>query len=293
MTDATGSAEVLDSPLAVICGGGSLPFAVADAAIQKGRRVVLIALRGFADAERIARYPHHWVAVGQAGRLFRLLKSEGCRDLVFIGNLVRPTIGQLRLDLMGLGLILRFAGMFRGGDSHIFRSVTAMVEERGFRVIGAHEIAPDILVPQGALGGRQPGAGDRSDIARGLEFLHATGPFDVGQAVVVAENRIVCVEAAEGTDEMLARLADLRKSGGVRFAEGTGVLVKAPKPGQDRRIDLPTIGPKTIASVRAAGLNGIAVIAGSAIIAEPEQVVELADRAKLFVVGVRDEGAPR
>jgi UDP-2,3-diacylglucosamine hydrolase len=293
MTDAIRGAVVLESPLAVICGGGSLPFAVADAAIRNGRRVVLIGLRGFAEAERIACYPHHWLAVGQAGRLFRLLESEGCHDLVFIGNLVRPTISQLRLDLAGLRLMLRFAGMFRGGDSHIFRSVIAMVEERGVRVIGAHEIAPHILVPEGALGSRQPGAGDRSDIARGLEFLRVTGPFDVGQAVVIAENRIVCVEAAEGTDHMLARLADLRRSGGVRFASGTGVLVKAPKPGQDRRIDLPSIGPKTIESARAAGLNGIAVIADSTIVAEAEQVAELAERAKLFVVGVREEGAQR
>jgi DUF1009 family protein len=293
MTEAVRSAAAGDPPLAVICGGGSLPFAVADAAIGKGRRVLLVGLRGFADAARIAKYPHDWVAIGQAGRLFQVLEREGCRDLVFIGNLVRPNIRQLRLDLAGLGLLYRFGDMFRGGDGHILRRVVAMVEERGFRVIGAHEITPDILVPEGPLGSRRPGNGDLADIARGLEYLHATGPYDVGQAVVVAQNRIVAVEAAEGTDEMLARLAELHARGVVRYAAGTGVLVKAPKPGQDRRIDLPSVGPKTIEGAAAAKLNGIAVVAGSSIVAEPEEMPRLADRAGLFVVGVRDEAAPR
>jgi lipid-A-disaccharide synthase len=289
MTDAAPNAGSAQSPLAVVCGGGSLPFAVADAAIKDGRRVVLIGLRGFADAARIAQYPHHWVTIGQAGRFFRLLNQDGCRELVFIGNLVRPTIGQLRLDVVAIGLLLRFAGMFRGGDSHILRHVIAMVEERGLRVIGAHEIAPHILVPEGSLGSRRPGVQDQSDIARGLDFLRATGPFDVGQAVVVAQNRIVCVEAAEGTDHMLARLADLRRSGEVQFPSGTGVLVKGPKPGQDRRIDLPSIGPRTIENARQAGLGGIAVVADSAIMAEPQKLAESADRANVFVVGVCDK----
>jgi len=292
MSEATPSAQSGAGPLAIICGGGSLPFAVADAAIQDGRSVVLIGLRGFADADRITRYPHRWVALAQFGHLFRLLKSENCRELVFIGSLVRPTFSQLRLDLGTLRLLPRIARLFRGGDSHILNGVIAVVEEQGVHVLGAHEIAPDILVPDGPLGRREPDGKDRSDIAYGLQFLRAIGPFDVGQGVVVADNRIVCVEAAEGTDHMLARLAGVRHSGDVRFAAGTGVLVKAPKPGQDRRIDLPSIGPKTIENARAAGLNGIAVVAGSAVIAEPKEVMEAADRAKLFVVGVRDE-APR
>jgi UDP-2,3-diacylglucosamine hydrolase len=292
MSEATPSAQSGAGPLAIICGGGSLPFAVADAAIRDGRSVVLIGLRGFADADRITRYPHRWVALAQFGRLFRLLKSENCRELVFIGSLVRPTFSQLRLDLGTLRLLPRIARLFRGGDSHILDGVIAIVEEQGVQVIGAHEVAPAILVPEGPLGRREPDGKDRSDIAYGLQFLRAIGPFDVGQAVVVADNRIVCVEAAEGTDHMLARLAGVRRSGDVRFAAGTGVLVKAPKPGQDRRIDLPSIGPKTIENARAAGLNGIAVVANSAVIAEPKEVWEAADRANLFVVGVRDE-APR
>jgi DUF1009 family protein len=283
----------ISAPIAIVSGGGTLPFATADAAMQKGRRAVLLALRGSADPARVPDYPHHWIAVGQIGRMCKLARQEGCRDMVFIGGLVRPTLGQLRFDFETLLLLPRLARIFRGGDGHFFHGIVSIFEERGFNVLGAHEVAPRILVPEGALGRCKPSTTDLTDITRGLEFLHATGPFDVGQAVVIAQNRILGVEAAEGTDHMLARFADVRRSGRIRIPAGTGVLVKAPKQGQDRRIDLPSIGPKTIESAINAGLNGIAVVAGSAIVAEPERIAEMADRANLFVVGVRDEAAAK
>jgi DUF1009 family protein len=142
-------------------------------------------------------------------------------------------------------------------------------------------------VPEGELASRQPTARDQSDIARALELLAATGRFDIGQAAVVADGRVLAIEAAEGTDHMLSRIADLRRSG--RVHEGVGVLVKAPKPQQDQRMDLPAIGPSTIEGVARAGLAGLAVVAGAAIIAEPERVMRLADAAGVFVVGVRDQ----
>ena len=137
------------------------------------------------------------------------------------------------------------------------------------------------------MGSRQPSEIDRLDIQRGLALLHATGPFDVGQAAVVSDNRVLAIEAAEGTDQMLERLAELR---GKRPASGPGkargVLVKAPKPAQDRRIDLPSIGPRTVEGVARAGLAGIAVVAGSTIVAEPDRIAAVADNADVFVVGV-------
>ena len=161
----------------------------------------------------------------------------------------------------------------------------------GFALIGAHEVAPEILVGAGAIGGIEPSEGDRGDIARGVKLLQATGPFDVGQAVVVADNRVLAIEAAEGTDHMLQQLAALRGDGAVRWPARTGVLVKAPKPGQDRRIDLPSLGPRTVEKARAAGLAGIAVAAGETVIAEPQAVAEAADRAGLFVIGTRSGGS--
>jgi DUF1009 family protein len=116
--------------------------------------------------------------------------------------------------------------------------------------------------------------------------LQASGAFDIGQAAVVAGKRILAVEAAEGTDQMLARVAELRANGRIDIAAGAGVLVKAPKPGQDQRFDLPSIGPQTVTGVARAGLAGIAVVSAKTVIADAESVVREADRAGLFVVGV-------
>jgi DUF1009 family protein len=184
----------------------------------------------------------------------------------------------------------RIIAMFRGGDDHLLSAIGRILEDNGFRLLGAHEVAPEILMPQGAIGRREPSARDRADIARGVEVLSAIGPFDVGQAVVVADNHVLAVEAAEGTDHMLARIADLRSQGRVRSPAGTGVLVKVPKPAQDRRFDLPTIGPQTVAGAARAGLAGIAVMAGSAVIAEAAQVAAAADAADIFVAGIAPDG---
>jgi lipid-A-disaccharide synthase len=286
MTDAPVNGE---SPLAIVCCGGSIPFAVADTVQRRGRRVVLFACRGWADPKEVARFPHHWIAVAQLGRFRRLARQAGCRDVVFIGTLVRPSLTQLRLDWGTIQALPRIVRAYRGGDDHLLSGVAGIFEWMGFRVVGAQDVAPEILVRVGLLARREPTARDRSDIARGLSLLAATGPFDIGQAAVVADNRVLAIEAAEGTDQMLTRIAELRRNGRIRLHEGAGVLVKAPKPQQDQRIDLPAIGPSTIEGLARAGLAGLAVVAGAAVIAEPEKVIRLADAANVFVVGVDDE----
>jgi DUF1009 family protein len=283
------AATAEESPLAIICGAGNLPFTVADAAGRRGRRAVLFALRGWADPRRVADYRHHWIALGQFGRLCRLARREACRDVVFVGSLVRPPIWRLRLDLPTLRLLPRMLRIYRGGDNHLLSGIAAIFEEHGFRVIGAQDVAPEILMPEGALGCAGPGERDLADIDKGLALLAATSPFDVGQGVVVANGHVLMIEAAEGTDLMLARIAELRRAGRIVSALGQGVLVKAAKRGQDRRMDLPSIGPHTVESAARAGLAGIAVVAGSAVVADPDRIATAADRERVFVVGVRDE----
>ena len=293
MSEAAVAPPADDGPLAIICGGGSLPFAVADAVARRGRRVVLFAIRGWADAQRVEAYPHHWAAFGQFGWFCRVARREGCRDVVLIGSVVRPALWQIRPDFKTVRLLPRLFGLFRGGDNHLLKGVAAIFEEHGFRLVGAHHVAPEILMPAGLLGRERPDDRDRADIARGLSLLDTISPFDVGQAVVVADLRVLAVEAAEGTDRMLARIAELRHSGRIAAASGRGVLVKAAKRGQDRRVDLPSIGPRTIEGAARAGLAGIAVVAGSTIVAEPERLGAAADRERLFVLGLRDETAER
>jgi DUF1009 family protein len=252
--------------------------------------VVLFALRGWADPARVVEFPHHWIALGQFGRFIRLARSEGCRDLVWIGSLVRPAITQIRFDVTTLRLLPRLIGAFRGGDNHLLSSLGRIFEEHGFRLLGAHEVAQDLLLPAGVMTLVQPSDRDRADIVRALAIIDATGAFDIGQAAVVANQHCLAIEGAEGTDQLLERIALMRTSGRVQLAPGVGVLVKAPKPGQDHRFDLPTIGPQTVEGVARAGLAGIAVTAGSTIVAEVERMTALADRSGIFVVGIRGDG---
>ncbi len=275
-----------EGPLALICGGGSLPLAIADSVSARGRQVLLFPLQGIARPEDYAQRPHTWVRIAKFGTLARAARAAGCHEMVLIGSLVRPAFWQVRFDLTTLKLLPRIAAAFRGGDDYLLSSGARLIEEQGFRVLGAHEVAPEILVPKGALARVQPSEGDRADIALGFDYLHATGPFDVGQAVVVAGRHVLAVEAAEGTDQMLERIAALRASGHIRASTVGGVLVKAPKRGQDCRFDLPSIGPRTVEGAARAGLAGIAVVAGSTIVAEPERLIAAADRANIFVVGL-------
>jgi DUF1009 family protein len=276
--------------LAVICGAGELPRVVAAAVAGQRRRVVMFPLVGWADRGVVTGYAHHWIHVGQIGRFARLAGAEGCSEVVMIGALVRPSLSQLRFDWSTLRALPRLARAFRAGDDGLLSEVGKIVESHGLRMRGAHEVAPDILIPAGVLGSLAPNARQQSDIARGFALLAAIGPHDIGQAVVVADGRVLAVEAAEGTDDMLARVAALRASGRVRLAGRSGVLVKAPKPGQDRRYDLPAIGLRTIEGAVAAGLAGIAVESGGAITADLQAVVSAADAAGLFLIGVGRPG---
>ena len=280
-----------EAPLALICGGGTLPLAVADFLAARGREVLLFPLHGVAKPADFERWPHQWLHFGQGGKFVRLARAAGCRDVVFIGSLVRPALWQIRPDFKVLMLMPRIAAAFRGGDNHLLSGIARLFEREGFRLLGAHEVAPEILVPEGVLGRVQASERDRADIALGFDYLRATGGFDVGQAVVVAGKHVLAVEAAEGTDDMLARVAEMRANGRVRAPVGIGVLVKAPKRSQDQRFDLPSIGPQTVERVARARLAGIAVAAGSTIIAKPERLISAANHANIFVIGAPAETA--
>lgn len=273
------------APLAIVCGGGAFPPAVARAAEAAGRRVMMFPLRGFAGQD-IEAWPYVWLHLGQFGRLTTELRRHGCRDVVFIGTVLRPRIRDLRFDLAALRRLPRVFSMFRGGDNHLLSSIGQLFEEEGFRLLGAHEVAPGILAPEGWLGGVSPRADDLADIAVGQRALEALSPFDIGQAAVVINGHVVAVEAAEGTDLMLERCAELRNVGRLKTPPGRGVLVKLPKRGQDRRFDLPSLGPRTVEGVAKAGLAGIAVEAGGAIVTDIADLVRAADAAGVFLVGL-------
>jgi DUF1009 family protein len=249
----------------------------------------IVAIRGEARDE-IERFPHTWVKWGEIGKMFRALDQNRCGDLVIIGGVNRPDFSNVRLDLGAIKTLPFILSLGKGGDDHVLSRVVRFFEEKGYRVHGAGDVAPELLAGEGVLGEKRPAAEDRADIKIALRVVDALGRLDVGQAAVVASGHVIAVEAAEGTDAMLARCAELRQGSSRR--EPAGVMVKVPKPGQEQRVDLPTIGPDTVRKAAAAGLAGIAVAAGQVLMAERDATIAAANEHGLFIVGeiLKDAG---
>lgn len=271
--------------LGIIAGGGDLPLAVAEAARAAGRDVFIVGLTGSAD-DRIEALPHVWAGLGEAGKTIKALQNAGCTEMLMVGKIQRPKFSELKLDLLGMRVAPRIAAAARLGDNAILDTLTAIFSEKGFRVLSVTEAAPSLLAPIGPIGAHQPTADQHKDIARALAIVHALGALDVGQAAVVCDGLALAVEAAEGTDAMLGRIAALPEHFRGSALRRRGVLVKAVKPIQDGKTDLPVIGVTTVEHAAAAGLAGIAVEAGRALILNRAGVVETADRLGLFVTGI-------
>jgi UDP-2,3-diacylglucosamine hydrolase len=273
--------------LGIVAGGGELPVAIAQAAHAAGRAVFVVALEGNAKPEEFGAFAHEWASLGQLGRMLSLLKRAGCSEVTMAGTVKRPSVAQLKLDGRGAMALPRVLAAATKGDDALLRAVLDLFEEDGFRVIGAAEAAGRLLAPEGVLGGLQPSAEDQADIALGARVVGALGTLDIGQGAVVCRGLTLAVEAAEGTDAMLSRVAELPQSLRGSADERKGVLVKCAKCHQDRRVDLPVIGARTVELAAAAGLAGIAVEAGVALILDRTGACAAADRLGLFLTGFR------
>ena len=271
-------------PLAILCGGGEFPLEVARAARASGREPFIVGVVGSSDPA-IEAFAHVWVHMGQVGKMFGALKERAIADVAIVGAMTRPELADLRFDWGALKRAPELAPLFRGGDNRLLAGVAGIFEREGLRVVGAHEIAPQLLAPMGPIGACAASSEAEADARVGAALLAALSPFDAGQGVVVANTRVIAIEAAEGTDAMVARVAELRASRRLRFRGPAGVLVKAPKRGQDLRIDMPAVGPKTIEAARSAQLQGVALAAGRVLIADRQTFSRAADEAGLFVVG--------
>lgn len=271
-------------PVAIICGNGRFPKTVAEAAQLAGRPVFLVGLKGAAE-EGISAFPHIWVRIGELGRVFRSLKDRNIIDVAFIGGLVRPELSDLRPDFGALARLPDIARLLLGGDDHALSGLVKLFEAEGHRIIGVQELAPALLVPMGQITKTPASAEALADLDVGMRCLRVLSPFDAGQGLVVAKRRIVAIEAAEGTDLMLRRIADLKQNGRLRGKGASGVLVKMPKAGQDLRVDLPAVGLKTVAACAEAQLAGLFVAAGQVLMLDRAALAAKADAAGLFVHG--------
>ena len=275
--EATAS-DIRTPKLGIIAGAGALPALLVTACQAAGRSHFLLGISGFADD---AGWPHaadSWIRLGEFGKAFTVLRDAGVQEVVMAGAVQRPALGELRPDLRTAAFVARIAGRALGDDG-LLSAVIGEIEREGFRVVGVDGILGHLLAPEALWGRHKPDADAEQDVARGIEVAHAIGALDVGQAVVVQGGIVLGVEGAEGTDALIARCGVLRREG------AGGVLVKAKKPQQERRADLPTIGETTVRNAAAAGLRGIAVEAANTLVIDRAAVISAADAAGMFVMG--------
>ncbi len=270
--------------LGIVAGGGLLPGHIAQRCREQGREVFIVALEQQADPAVVEPWPHVWVRLGAAGTAIRHLREAGVEEVVMAGPVRRPSLSELRPDARALRFLAR--GALSGGDDGLLSAVVrSLEEEEGFRIVSVQDVAGGLLAREGTLGAHAPAAEDRSDIARGVAVLAAMSAVDVGQAVVVQAGVVLGVEAIEGTDALIRRCGELR-----RDAKGP-VLIKLAKRGQEQRVDLPTIGPDTVAGCRDAGFAGIAIEAGRSLMVERDTTIATADAAGMFLLGLRPDTA--
>lgn len=270
--------------LGLIAGGGEMPVLLAEHCAATGKPFFVARVAPFSDAPELEQYPGASHGLGQMGARMNALREAGCDAVVMIGRVPRADLRTLEWDEGGRAMIPALAAAAPQGDDALLRALLQEHEKQGFRIIGAEEAMADLLAPAGVWGSHAPGP-HMSDVAQAAHIAGAIGALDIGQGAVVCAGLVLAVEAQEGTDAMLHRVATLPLT--VRGAPDArrGVLVKRPKPIQERRIDLPVVGVKTIEAAAAAGLAGVAVEAGGALVARRADVVTAADAAGLFVYG--------
>ncbi|MCE2576378.1 LpxI family protein [Komagataeibacter sp. FNDCR2] len=265
----------------ILAGGGPLPGQVARAVARAGGRVFIVGFQGFAEPDVIGPWPHRMIRLAAAGEILSALHAHGCRDLVLIGPVRRPSLLNLRPDATGARILARIGKALFAGDDGLLGAIVRVLGEEGFTIRGAHEYLAGSVARHGVMGRVTPDDVAHADIALGQKVVRQLGALDIGQGCVVQGGLVLAVEALEGTDRMLERVAALRQPD-----RPGGVLVKMAKPDQERRADLPTIGPRTVAGAMAAGLRGIALEAGATLMTDPDACIAMADEAGLFLMGV-------
>lgn len=272
--------ETKAKKLGIIAGGGVLPQVLIEYCRHIGRDYFVLAVENNAEPSVFnENIPHKWIRIGQAGSGFKTFAEQKVEEVVMIGTIHRPSLSDLVPDLRTAAFFAKI-GMKSLGDDGILRALVKEIESENMRVVGIHEVIPDLLVKEGLLTKHKPDKQALADIARGIEVGLELGRLDVGQSVVVQQGLVLGVEGIEGTDELIKRCANYQR-------KGLGaVLVKLRKPQQDMRIDLPTIGTKTVENLHESGMRGIAVHAGNALIVDEREVIRLADKYGMFVVGI-------
>ncbi|MEM7328975.1 MAG: UDP-2,3-diacylglucosamine diphosphatase LpxI [Pseudomonadota bacterium] len=278
------------APLGIIAGLGDLPVQVAAAATERGQGVYVLRLKGF-EEPALEAYPGEVAGIAQLGKAFKAFRAAGCQQICFAGIVKRPDFQSLKPDLKGVSLLPKAIAAAREGDDALLRFLIGVFEDEGFEVIGADQAAQSLTVTEGLLAGPEPSEAQLADLRKAAEIASQMGQLDIGQGAIVANGLVLCVEAQEGTDQMLRRCATLPAQIIGSDAARLGVLVKRPKPQQERRIDLPTIGLNTIELAAQAGLAGIGFEANGALMLNAEKIQARANALGMFLYGFPEDWA--
>jgi DUF1009 family protein len=271
------------SRIGILAGGGRLPLTIAESAAARGETVHIVGIEGEADPA-IAGFPHTWVNWGQIGRMVATLQGDGGRHMVIAGAVTRPDLRRIRPDAGFFRSLPQILKLMAGGDDSVLTRVVRFFEGKGLEVLGVHEVAPDLLAGVGPMGSIALAAADIADAELGFAVRRALASVDAGQAVVTSGGKVLAIEGAEGTDAMLQRVARLALPGAA--GGRAGVLAKGPKPGQELRVDMPAIGPRTIEQAAAAGLAGVVVEAGAVLVLDRAEATGIADARGCAIYGL-------
>ncbi len=267
--------------LGIVAGGGIMPRRLAEAARAQNYDVLILAISGQADPHIVDGFDHSWIDIRAVNNALKILREKGVKDLLLAGKVRRPSFTVLLSDPWAAKFLTKVGLRALGGDDGFLKAFIKELESsEGLRVLGPDQILKDLASPLGCLTSVRPDKEAEEDIQRGITVAQALGRVDVGQSVVVQHGLVLGVEAIEGTAALLERCSQVRREG------VGGVLVKISKPGQERRADLPTIGIETVHQAVSAGLKGIAVEANNSLILDRHAVVQAANAAGLFVIGV-------
>lgn len=280
--DAPDDARLLLGKTAIIAGSGQLPIAVAETLEKSGQIPFIIALQDDADRS-LSKFPHIEITITEFAKLIKTLKKQNIHNVVLAGGVrSRPHLRDLRFDLPTIQALPRLLYALHAGDDALLRAFIKMLESYHFNVLGAHQLVPELLAPRKQrLTQKQPTRADEQDMALATKAAKVLGSLDIGQGAVAIAGRVVAVEGAEGTDNMLKRICEMRSE--MRVPAEGGVLVKCAKPSQEARADLPSIGPKTIEHLVDCGLNGVALEAENSFILESPETIKLADKYQIFI----------
>ena len=270
--------------LGIIAGGGSLPAQIIEYCRNNKRSFFVLVFENSFDQEIIKNVPHAIVRIGAVGEALQHLRNAGVEEIVMAGGIKRPSLTSLRPDAAGATLLKKLGKAFFMGDDALLKTITEFFEEEDFKVVGAHSILNNILAGEGVLGKIVPDNQANADIMIGMAAAKNLGAMDIGQAVIVKNSKVVGTEDSAGTDAMLSRYANIENK-----EQKTGILVKAKKPNQEEKVDLPSIGVQTIENLHAAGLAGVAIEAYGSLLIDKNELIKKADEYGLFVVGVKYE----